>query len=62
MICVNYVTDSIKPVCLPLGADQNRNLEGQNMIVSGWGTTEKGDIRYHTGTVLVKGLPLGSAL
>jgi len=54
MKCVNYVTDSIKPICLPLRADQTRNLEGQNVIVSGWGTTEKGDIINHTGTVFIK--------
>jgi len=52
MKCVNYVTDSIKPICLPVGPDQTRNLEGQNVIVSGWGTTEKGDVRNHTGTSL----------
>uniref|UniRef100_A0A1V1G586 CLIP domain-containing serine protease n=2 Tax=Reticulitermes speratus TaxID=60591 RepID=A0A1V1G586_9NEOP len=38
----NFRSDSIKPICLPLGADQTRNLDGQNVIVSGWGTTEKG--------------------
>jgi len=62
MKCVLYVTDSIKPVCLPLGADQKRNLEGQNVIVSGWGTTEKGDIRNHTGMLFIRELPLNSAL
>jgi hypothetical protein len=62
MIFVNFVTDSIKPICLPLGPDQNKNLEGNNMIVSGWGTTEKGDVRYNTGNLLIKGLPLGGAL
>jgi hypothetical protein len=53
MICVNYVTDSIKPICLPLGADQTRNLDGENMIVSGWGTTEKGNIRNQSGTLFI---------
>jgi hypothetical protein len=41
---MNYVTDSIKPICLPMGADQTRSLDGQNLIVSGWGITEKGTI------------------
>lgn len=45
-----------------MGADQNRNLEGQNVIVSGWGTTEKGDIKNHTGTLFIKELPLDGAL
>jgi hypothetical protein len=36
-------TDSIKPICLPMGADQTRNLDGQNLIVSGWGATERGN-------------------
>jgi hypothetical protein len=62
MICVNFVTGSIKPICLPVGPDQTKTLEGNNMIVSGWGTTEKGDIRYNTGSLLIKGLPLGSEL
>ncbi|KDR03823.1 Serine protease easter [Zootermopsis nevadensis] len=38
----NLRSDSIKPICLPLGADQTRKLDGQNLIVSGWGATEKG--------------------
>jgi hypothetical protein len=58
MIRVNYVTDSIKPICLPLGADQTRNLDGQNVIVSGWGTTEKGDVRNQTGTLFITELNL----
>jgi hypothetical protein len=62
MKCVNYVTDSIKPICLPLGADQTRNLEGRSVIVSGWGTTERGDIRNYTGTLFINELPLNSAL
>jgi hypothetical protein len=62
MKCVNYVTGSIKPICLPVGNDQRQNLEGQNVIVSGWGTTEKGDIRTHTVTLFIKELPLNSAL
>jgi hypothetical protein len=40
--CMNCVTDSIKPICLPMGADQTRKLDGENLIVSGWGVTEKG--------------------
>ncbi|KAJ9596107.1 hypothetical protein L9F63_012691, partial [Diploptera punctata] len=39
---INFRTDSIKPICLPIGSDQTRNLLGQKLIVSGWGTTEKG--------------------
>lgn len=45
---MNFVADSIKPICLPLGGDQKRNLDGQNLIVSGWGTTEKGNNRNRT--------------
>jgi hypothetical protein len=31
-----------------LGGDQRRNLDGENLIVSGWGTTEKGYNREQT--------------
>ncbi|XP_069688637.1 melanization protease 1-like isoform X2 [Periplaneta americana] len=38
----NFRSETVKPICLPLGTDQTQNLDGRNLIVAGWGTTEKG--------------------
>ncbi|XP_068237468.1 venom protease-like isoform X2 [Palaemon carinicauda] len=33
-------TRSIRPVCLPWGAESGRNLENQKVTLTGWGTTQ----------------------
>ncbi|PSN45975.1 Melanization protease 1 [Blattella germanica] len=38
----NFGLENVKPICVPIGSDQRRNLVGMKLIVSGWGTTEKG--------------------
>lgn len=36
-------TDSMKPLCLPVTSDlQRESLIGQNAVVAGWGVTEEG--------------------
>ncbi|XP_034250616.1 phenoloxidase-activating factor 1-like isoform X2 [Thrips palmi] len=35
-------TDAVRPICLPVGDEQYRNLDGKKLIVAGWGTTESG--------------------
>ena len=46
------IADSVKPICLPVGAIQFRNLDQvKALTVSGWGTTENGKkINIHSST------------
>ncbi|XP_063216365.1 CLIP domain-containing serine protease B4-like [Bacillus rossius redtenbacheri] len=38
----DFSTDSVKPICLPIGEPQRETLEGKKLIITGWGATETG--------------------